>query len=444
MQMIQVPKPMVYIIWQAICGLFLDITDRRVVYALQEYHGLYQGNLSIHDYFSRLKHLSDLLRDVGHLMSDPAMVINALRGLNSKFSHAISVLITHKPLPSFLFVRDYLLQEESRQCHTTKMEVASALVVGTTSTPSARPPLPPQAPALPATYSSSKNSVKNNNNKKRKAKDNKKIHSLATGTSAPSPPWSTSFNPWTGVVQVLPLLIWRPSAPGLLGPRPGNVQQPTFTASSFQPYVNNQQQGHAGLMAALHAVPPPTQYTGGGDWIMDIGASSHMANHPGILCSSSPPPLNTSIIVGNGAPLPVHSIGPSMIPTSGSPLNLCNVLISPHLIKNIISVCALTRDNFVSATFDPFGFSIKDLRTGTIMLRCNSSDELYPLHTSTNKGLTGHSFLANCNTNLWHARLWHPRHSQLHRVLAHFDFSCSKSDNTCTACHLGKHMRLPF
>jgi hypothetical protein len=109
MQMIQVPKPTVYIIWQAICGLFLDITDRRVVYALQEYHGLYQGNLSIHDYFSCLMHLSDLLRDVGHLMSDPAMVINALRGLNSKFNHAISVLITHKPLPSFLFVRDYLL-----------------------------------------------------------------------------------------------------------------------------------------------------------------------------------------------------------------------------------------------------------------------------------------------------------------------------------------------
>jgi hypothetical protein len=151
-------------------------------------------------------------------------------------------------------------------------------------------------------------------------------------------------------------------------------------------------------MATLNGVQPPTQYTS--DWIMDTGASSHMANNPSILCSSSPPPLNTSIIIGNGAPLPVHRMGPSMIPTSSSPLNLCNVLISPHLIKNLISVHALTRDNFVSATFDPFGFSIKDLITGTIMLRCDSSDELYPLRTSTNKGLTSHSFPVICNTNL--------------------------------------------
>jgi hypothetical protein len=151
---------------------------------------------------------------VGHPVSDLAMVINALCGLNSKFRHAISVLTMHKPLPSFhkplpsfLFVHDYLLQEESCQCHTAKMEAASILVAGTSSTPLARPPLPHQAPVLPTTYSPSKNSDKNknknknNNNNKRKANDNKKIPSLAAGNNAPSPPWSTSFNPWTGVIQ---------------------------------------------------------------------------------------------------------------------------------------------------------------------------------------------------------------------------------------------------
>jgi hypothetical protein len=85
------------------------------------------------------------------------------------------------------------------------------------------------------------------------------------------------------------------------------VQQSTLTASSFQPYVDPQYQAPADLMAALQGVPPPTQYTDGGDWIMDTGASSHMVNNPGILCSSSPPPLNTSIIIGNGAPLSIHS-----------------------------------------------------------------------------------------------------------------------------------------
>jgi hypothetical protein len=81
---------------------------------LQKYHSLFQGDLFIHDYFNHLKHLSNLLHDVVHPMSDPSMVINVLRRLNSKFSHTISMLTARKPLPTFLFTRDYLLQEESR------------------------------------------------------------------------------------------------------------------------------------------------------------------------------------------------------------------------------------------------------------------------------------------------------------------------------------------
>jgi hypothetical protein len=113
--------------------MFLDNVDQCTVYALQEFHSHFQGELSINDYFSHLKHLADLLRDVGHPVYDPAMVINALRGPNSKFSHTILVITARKPLPSFLFTRDYLLQEEARQQHMAKMEAASALVTSTSS-----------------------------------------------------------------------------------------------------------------------------------------------------------------------------------------------------------------------------------------------------------------------------------------------------------------------
>jgi hypothetical protein len=57
---------------------------------------LFQGELSIHDYFSGLKHLDDLLRNVAHPVSNPAMVINDPCGLNSKFGHVISDLTTRK------------------------------------------------------------------------------------------------------------------------------------------------------------------------------------------------------------------------------------------------------------------------------------------------------------------------------------------------------------
>jgi hypothetical protein len=157
-------------------------------------------------------------------------------------------------------------------------------------------------------------------------------------------------------------------------------------------------------MVALHGVPPSSQYNGSSDWIMDMSASSHMVNNTGILTSSSPPPVNTSIIVGNGAPLPVHHFGSSFSPTQFLPLN--NVLIPPppNLIKNLISVRALTRDNFVSITFDPFGFSRKDFKTGTTLLRCDSTGELYPLCPSTNnRSSSGHGFLASHSTELWDA-----------------------------------------
>jgi hypothetical protein len=135
--MVHVPQPTPYVICCTIRGLFLNNTDQFTIYALQEFHNLFQGEISINDHFSHLKHLADLLRDIGHTVSDPAMVINDLCGLNSMFIHAISVLIARKPLPTFLFTQDYLLQEEAYQLYTAKMEAAYAMVVAMLSAPSA-------------------------------------------------------------------------------------------------------------------------------------------------------------------------------------------------------------------------------------------------------------------------------------------------------------------
>jgi hypothetical protein len=86
MKMVFIRQSLTYALWRALQGLFLDNADQRAVYALQEFHRLFQGDMSITDYFGPLKQLTDLLHDVGHLVSEPALVINALRGLNSKFS----------------------------------------------------------------------------------------------------------------------------------------------------------------------------------------------------------------------------------------------------------------------------------------------------------------------------------------------------------------------
>ena len=104
-----------------------------------------------------------------------------------------------------------------------------------------------------------------------------------------------------------------------------------------------------------------TPHGGDSDWFLDTGATSHMASHPGILSSHTPSTVPHHIVVGNGSHMTSSCTGASIIPTISSTLRLNNVLIAPQLVKNLISVRALTRDNSVSIEFDPWGFTIKDL-----------------------------------------------------------------------------------
>jgi hypothetical protein len=101
-----------------------------------------------------------------------------------------------------------------------------------------------------------------------------------------------------------------------------------------------------------HAPPP------NGEWYLDTGASSHMSNSSGMLSDLTP--SHSRIVVGNGSTLPVSHSGHLAIPTTSNPIQLRNILVSPSLIKNLISVKTLCRDNPVNVEFDNFGFSVKD------------------------------------------------------------------------------------
>ncbi|GJR26918.1 ribonuclease H-like domain-containing protein [Tanacetum coccineum] len=71
-------------------------------------------------------------------------------------------------------------------------------------------------------------------------------------------------------------------------------------------------------------------------------------------------------------------------------------------------------DNNYTVEFDAFGFSVKDFLTRHILLRCDSSGDLYPV---TSSSPTPHALLS---------------------------MSPKKSSHLCHACQLGKHVRLPF
>ena len=120
---------------------------------------------------------------------------------------------------------------------------------------------------------------------------------------------------------------------------------------------------------------------------------------------------------------------------------MSNVLVSPELIKNLVFVRSLTRENSVTVEFDECGFSVKDARPWRVLHRYDSPNDLYPCGASTRGGPVA----LHADVSLWHARLGHPGADALHKILSTFPFSCNKSaTHTCHACRIGKHVRLPF
>jgi hypothetical protein len=222
--------------------------------------------------------------------------------------------------------------------------------------------------------------------KKRKQSDGKSRYNSGStpGTSA-SQQYAGAPYPWTGMVQAwqVPPPNWRPSSADGFTNRPAVPPQAMMVHAPPPPNQNYSFGAPPNLFTALHGQPTSTaSYNGSGNWFLDTGASSHMTGHLGIPNSHPLPVGSSHVVVGNGASLPVTHTGAITVPTSAAPLALRNVLVCPSLIKNLVSVHALTRDNPVTVEFDAFGFSVKDLRTGTVLLRCDSTGDLYPLRAA--------------------------------------------------------------
>ncbi|GJW69562.1 ribonuclease H-like domain-containing protein [Tanacetum coccineum] len=174
---------------------------------------------------------------------------------------------------------------------------------------------------------------------------------------------------------------------------------------------------------------------------MDTGASSHLNDSVTNLSEVFNSCMYPSVSVGDGHSIPVTNTGHSILPTSVRPLHLNNVLITPHIVKNLISVCQFVRDNNCTIEFDTYGFSVKYFMTRRVLLRCDSTGDLYPV---THPSPIPHAFLVSQHT--WHKRLGHLGGDVLRRLVSNNVISCNneKPPVLCHACQLGKHVRLPF
>ncbi|GKC29879.1 ribonuclease H-like domain-containing protein [Tanacetum coccineum] len=173
----------------------------------------------------------------------------------------------------------------------------------------------------------------------------------------------------------------------------------------------------------------------------DTGVSSHLNDSVTNLSEVFNSCMYPFVSVGDGYFIPVTNTGHSILPTSIRPLHLNNVLITPHIVKNLLSIRQFIRDNNCTIEFDAFGFSIKDFMTRQVLLRCDSTGGLYLV---THPSSIPRAFLVS--QHMWHQRLGHPGGDVLRRLVANNVISCNneKLPVLCHAFQLGKHVRLPF
>nr|GEV77970.1 ribonuclease H-like domain-containing protein [Tanacetum cinerariifolium] len=176
-------------------------------------------------------------------------------------------------------------------------------------------------------------------------------------------------------------------------------------------------------------------------WNMNTCASSHLNNSVNSLSENFNACMYPSISIGDGRSIPVTNTDHSILPTPFISLHLNNVLLTPHIVKNLIYVCQFVRDNNYTIEFDALGFSIKDFMTRRVLLRCDSTGDLYPV---TVPSPFPHVFLVSQHTR--HQRLGHPRRELLRYLVSNNFISCNKEKPLvlCHAFQLSKHVSLPF
>ncbi|XP_075666058.1 uncharacterized protein LOC142635884 [Castanea sativa] len=155
------------------------------------------------------------------------------------------------------------------------------------------------------------------------------------------------------------------------------------------------------------------------DWFLDTGASAHMTPAHSNLDHSTTYTGKDCVVVWNGASLPITHTGKH----SPSPnLQLLDVLVVPHLTKNLLSISKLTNDFPLSVTFTNNFFTIQNLQTGKVVAIGQRDGGLYVLERRNSAFI---SVLKNkslhASYDLWHARLGHVDDSLAGPSLSHSD-----------------------
>ncbi|KAL2906525.1 Retrovirus-related Pol polyprotein from transposon RE1 [Bienertia sinuspersici] len=480
--------------WNHLVRLFQGNKSARALqYDTQFYNVKLEQFPGVKEYCTRIKTLADNLRNVGSHVSDEQMVLRLLRGLSDDYKPFKTSIQHLVPLPNFETVLTMLELEETNTADDDTAAVSDAALVSDVN--GIGPPPPTQSIATSHNSQPKGNTNHRNNNR------GKIIVTTGTSTTAIIMAITATTVVAAAAVQVVARMVAVGPSKTLiptiisshslrfhrrqcriligifhLGPRCSSSLGPLITpcpypTSGFHFRPNARSPTPSSTPGILGSRPSQSFYTAAPspshdyaptnidqamhtlslqqpdeNWYMDTGATSHMTSSEGDLSSYFLLSNNNSIVVGNGSMIPIRGYGHASLSNTYPILTLKNVLYAPHLIKNLISVRKFTTDNMVSIEFEPFGFSVKDLRTGNDLMRYESSGDLYPF-TNDFRAISSStpSTYAAISSSIWHSRLGHPGGAILSSLHNNNLIVYNKArHNFCHSCPLGKMVKLPF
>ena len=131
-----------------------------------------------------------------------------------------------------------------------------------------------------------------------------------------------------------------------------------------------------------------------------------MAGKQGMLTNIRNYSGSDSILIGDGFSLPIRGIGDSSVKQKNKVLSLHDVLLVPHLKKNLRFVSQLTTQFPVNYEFTNVDFCVKERQTGQPMIIGKRKGDLYVLPNSLELYFS-HRFKSN-SVEIWHQHLGHP------------------------------------
>ncbi|KAE8655186.1 Endoglucanase 20 [Hibiscus syriacus] len=120
-------------------------------------------------------------------------------------------------------------------------------------------------------------------------------------------------------------------------------------------------------------------------WVVDSGATHHVTPDATNIAQPSDYRGSGNIFVGNGASIPVESVGNTLISSQYQALLLSNILHVSKITKNLFSVSKLARDNRIFFEFHANDCCVRNEVTGSVLLRGKQNGGLYSFEMASDR-----------------------------------------------------------